>query len=358
MKLGIYTDKSHYVPEFRTRYLTGILKALWNERTVEERRKIYGVRADIFEVVDTIAAADVCLLPMLWNYYLDHNRVEQARQLARMAQNAGKEIIVWSEGDYGVHVPIENAVVFQYTINRARRACREYALAPAFDDNVALYLSGEPCYRPKTERPVVGFCGQAASSPVKQAAWRLHNLWRWGLYRLNLHQYEPPPVQPPVRLRSKVLDMLSRSSLVLTNFVIRDRYRGGAASAQDQSDPFNPIKKAFIDNLNTSDYIVCIRGTGNWSKRFYETLNWGRIPVFIDTDCVLPYDFAVDWKQYCVWVEPHEIPFAAEKVADFHAALSPAAFLDLQQACRNLWLDRLSIDGFYRHFAEHFNVQP
>lgn len=354
MTLKIYTDKSHYIPAMRTRYLTGILKALWNDHTPEERRQIYGVRADLFELVDAVEDADVCLLPMIWNYYLDHHQMKLAKDLARMAQKAGKEIIVWSEGDYGVSVPIENAVVFQYSITRSRRARREYALAPTFDDNVAIYLDGKPCFRHKTERPVIGFCGQAASAPIKQMAWKLNNLAHWGRYRVNLEQYEPPPVWSPVALRSKVLELLSQSPLVETNFIIRKRYRGGVVTAQEQADPYNAVKKAFIDNLNTSDYIVCVRGTGNWSKRLYETLNWGRIPVFIDTDCVLPYDFAVDWKKYCVWIERHEVPFVAQKVADFHAALSPHDFLDLQQACRNLWQERLSIDGFFVHFAEHF----
>jgi len=353
MKLKLYTDQSHYVPEHRSRYLTSILKALWNDLTLAERRRIYGVRADLFELVDTVAAADVCWLPMIWNYYLDHNRVEQAKQLAQRARKAGKEIIVWSEGDRGARVPIENAVVFQYTIAQSRRTRREYAIAPTFDDNVAIYLDGQPCFRHKTDRPVVGFCGQAAGHAIKQVVWIARNLWRWGKYRLNLEKYEPAPIYPPTLLRSKVLNRLSHSALVETNFVIRDRYRGGVVSAQEQADPYNPVKKAFIDNLNASDYVVCVRGTGNWSKRFYEALNWGRIPVFINTDCVLPYDFAVDWKQYCVWVEPREIPFVAQKIADFHAALSPSDFLDLQQACRQLWLERLSVDGFYQHFAEH-----
>ena len=98
------------------------------------------------------------------------------------------------------------------------------------------------------------------------------------------------------------------------------------------------------------------RGTGNFSMRFYETLCLGRIPIFVDTDCVLPYDFSLDWKQHCVWIDRSEIPFIAEKVADFHAALSPDDFIDLQRGNRELWEERLSTEGFYSHFYEHLGV--
>lgn len=354
MKLKLYTDKSHYIPEMRSAYLTGILKALWNDHTPEKRREIYGARADLFELVDSPEDSDVCLLPMTWNYYLNHNRIEQARQFAQRAQQAGKEIIVWSEGDYGVRVPIDNAVLFQLTINRSQRARREYALPPFFADNVTLYRDGKPQFRQKAARPIVGFCGQAASPLLKLIAWRLRSLKHWAMYRMGREKYLSPPIHPPIALRSRVLKLLSQSRSIDANFVIRDRYRGGVSPAMEQANPHETVKQDFIDNLDASDYIVCVRGTGNWSKRFYETLNWGRIPIFVDTDCILPFDFAVDWKRYCVWVERHELPFIAEKVADFHAALSPDDFRDLQQACRQLWLDRLSIDGFHTHFAEHF----
>jgi len=49
------------------------------------------------------------------------------------------------------------------------------------------------------------------------------------------------------------------------------------------------------------------------SYRLYEALCCGRIPVFIDTDCVLPYDFMIDWKKYFVWVDQSELPLIAEK---------------------------------------------
>lgn len=75
----------------------------------------------------------------------------------------------------------------------------------------------------------------------------------------------------------------------------------------------------FVKNMQESDYIINCRGSGNYSHRLIETLCCGKIPIFIDTDCVLPYDSAINWKNYCIWVEENEVPFIAEKVLDFHS---------------------------------------
>ena len=40
------------------------------------------------------------------------------------------------------------------------------------------------------------------------------------------------------------------------------------------------------DNL----YGLCVRGFGNFSFRLGETLMMGRIPILIDTECILPFD--------------------------------------------------------------------
>jgi hypothetical protein len=44
--------------------------------------------------------------------------------------------------------------------------------------------------------------------------------------------------------------------------------------------------------------------------------------VFIDSDCILPYDFELDWKKYCVWIKEDEIPVIADKIMEFHEKFS------------------------------------
>ena len=121
-----------------------------------------------------------------------------------------------------------------------------------------------------------------------------------------------------------------------------------------QANKYGVPRLAFVNNILNSDYTLCVRGGGNFSVRFYETLSLGRIPIFVDTDYVLPYDHIIDYRDYVVLVDQSEIPFIAEKVADFHHSMSDAEFVERQLACRQLSLDYLSHDGFYRQFHRHF----
>jgi hypothetical protein len=102
-----------------------------------------------------------------------------------------------------------------------------------------------------------------------------------------------------------------------------------------------------------SDYTLCVRGVGNFSYRLYETLSCGRIPVFVDTDCVLPYDSVIRWKDYCVYLDESEVAVIGERIAEFHRELSPSRFEGLQRDCRKLWEDYISPAGFFRNFHRH-----
>jgi hypothetical protein len=52
--------------------------------------------------------------------------------------------------------------------------------------------------------------------------------------------------------------------------------------------------------MRDSEFVFCPRGTGNFSIRFYETLYYGRIPIIIDTDIVLPFSDLINWDEIIV----------------------------------------------------------
>jgi hypothetical protein len=100
--------------------------------------------------------------------------------------------------------------------------------------------------------------------------------------------------------------------------------------------------------LNT-DYMLCIRGAGNFSIRFYEALSAGRIPLLINTRCALPFDDRIDWRRHCVIVEERDLSRAATILADFHASLSFEQFRKLQAENRRLWEEWLEPLSFLQH---------
>jgi hypothetical protein len=162
--------------------------------------------------------------------------------------------------------------------------------------------------------------------------------------------------------RARALKFLLKTPVLKTNFLFRMNVSFGGAwgglvpgGFVEKADQF---RQEFIDNIINSDYVLCIRGYDNFSLRLYETLCCGRIPVFLDTDCVLPYEFAVNWKDYCVWINQHEIHHIVEKVMDFHRQLSPQDFIDFQYKCREFWLNWFSPEGFFRNFYRHLDHHP
>jgi len=157
-------------------------------------------------------------------------------------------------------------------------------------------------------------------------------------------------------IRAAALQELSKSPLVETNFLIREQFLGGALLPSGEIDfaAMQLVRSEFEQNMVESDYILCARGAGNFSYRLYETLSCGRIPVFVDTDCVLPYQTEIDWESYCVWVSAKDIKHIGEKVAEFHESLSEQMFANLQQECRRLWESYLSPEGFFQNFYKHF----
>jgi hypothetical protein len=138
-----------------------------------------------------------------------------------------------------------------------------------------------------------------------------------------------------------------------TNIVLRDAFWAGM-TASSQPDDVHRVRREYVQNIADSDYVLCARGAGNFSYRLYETLSCGRIPVFIDTDCVLPLESLIDWKQYCVWVDEWDLSRIGDRVAGFHASLTPAEFVERQRACRRLWETHLAPQGFFAHLHEHF----
>ena len=118
----------------------------------------------------------------------------------------------------------------------------------------------------------------------------------------------------------------------------------------------------YVENMVESDYALAARGSetwgptaGNFSYRLYEVLSCGRPPLFVNTDCVLPFDHELDWTRFTVWVDESELGSVARRLTDFHASLDDDAFADLQHRCRQVWVEFLSPQGFFRNLHRYFH---
>ena len=271
---------------------------------------------------------------------------------------AGKPVVLFFNHGSDEEIAVEGTFVFRTSFFRPTRRENEFAF-PAWSEDFLLHTGGELPVRTKGAKPRVGYCGYAAPERAKRQERVVAPLRGLpGGNRLLCALGAGVNDHRGFRIRSEALLRLSESILVETNFLRRHAFWNGALSGLPDPLFVQQTRRDFVQSMADSDYVLCARGAGNFSYRLHETLFCGRIPVFINTDCVLPYDHWIDWRRLCVWVEEDDVAHIAERVAAFHDALSPAGFEERQWECRRAWEEWLSPLGFFANFYRHFEPGP
>jgi len=294
--------------------------------------------------------ADVAALPFEGGLLIDGGHpghaaaVEAGDRFFGHARSFGLRTVVLINNDRVTKVGGPGTVVFRTSMDRRTRAGREHAM-PAWSCDLFRRHGGGLVVRDKAAVPTVGFCGVVASR-LPPLTRRLRMFARRAGRPLGLNI----PHRDGVYLRQAAMDALAGSGEVRTNFLKRSSYYGG-----DVGDPslHDRARREYTENTLGSDYVLCVRGYGNFSFRFFETMSLGRIPVLIDTDCVLPFDDLFDYREFCVVVPEARIGRVAEEVARFHARLTPEGFRGLQARNRRFWEEWLSPEGFFRNAGRY-----
>jgi hypothetical protein len=316
----------------------------------ERRFDAYGhVASSLFEVT-ALADADVVVLPGDWYWVRgtswrsrpDRRRAELVRPLWERALAAGKPIWLFFTGDRSCdRVPFEGVHVFREGPFRSRLEPLDEVLPAFSEDLVASHCGGTPVERPWRPRPTVGFCGLASSKRLPRRL--IGDLAFRAVTAVREHRMDPSPQLGEV-LRERAVSLLQRDSRLRTNFILRDSkvfFRD--ADSRDLVD----VRREYVDNLVASDYVLCIRGSGNYSYRLYEALCTGRVPIIVDTDLALPLPDEIPWRELAVWVLPNQLDHIGDRVLEFHSRQTAREYIDLQQRLRELWLRRLSPQGFF-----------
>ena len=136
---------------------------------------------------------------------------------------------------------------------------------------------------------------------------------------------------------------LNASLDVQTRFILR-RYFGGHSSPQHREE--------YARNLLDCDYALVARGNGNFSFRLYEAMSAAAIPVFIDTDCCLPFDDVIPYRELFVWVPAHDVHRVADYVTRFHGDHDAQSLLAHRLRIREVYDRYLEPLAFHRELAD------
>jgi hypothetical protein len=344
--LKLYFDYSHYNKTHRGQLFPLLKPFIKGEGYTDKKRVLtYSISEREVEFVNDIQRTDIVILTMSWDYYIKHNSLDLAKHLITEALKANK--IVWSVslGDIGYKLPFYKHVkVFRASGFKSKLPQTHLGMPVFIADPLQVHYKTKTIDCPEYSiKPKIGFCGYANGSAFEMLKLSLKALIKIPINAIKSNTYEFDPVFIASYERFRLLKQMETDNKINTNFIYRGHYRAGANTPESRKQ----TTLDYFNNIKASQYVFCIRGAGNFSVRFYETLAMGRIPVFVNTDCLVPLDDTIDWKKHVVWIEAHEQRQIVQKVIDFHSGLNEVQFKALCERNRKLWADELSLKGFF-----------
>ena len=347
--LRIYTETNH-APELEwVNHLVHPVRAYWGDGTAEwpKWKKDFQFFKTYFQLTDDINEAAVGFLPMTINYYIKNHKLEKVSELANKMERLHKPLYVWLDGDHDVRYNHSNCIFIKYFGNSAKSIPNELIQpGDVKHDLLQQYFSGNLQIRKKNKFPSIGFDGIATYPASKLGFTILKNLVSAIHHSLFQTQFGTDPIIPMLVKRKKILDQLQDIPGIKANFNIRNSFAKGTIGGEET------VRREFIQNIINNDYTFCYRGAANYSLRFYETLCLGRIPLFINTNCVLPFAKKINWKDAILWVDQSEVGYLSEKIIDFHQSMTDKQFIEKQHWCREIWVKYLSKEGFCHQFHD------
>lgn len=298
-----------------------------------------------FVLVENIADADFVVVPHPYERY-KRNHPDKLDRIKAEARVAHKMILIDASGDIEHPIVDDDTVVLRQSQYRYGQRPNEIAIPLPAEDLLETYYQGNLVVRHKHGRPSVSFTGwaelpflQHVKTKIKEFPKRVRALFF----------PERAAEQKGVFLRQRALKILASNPQIDAHFLIRNSYSGHTQTLRGS---IEENRKQFVANIFDADYSLCVRGDGNSSIRFYEALSLGRIPLLLDTACVLPLEEKIDYKKFCVIVDHAELSRIDEKLIAFHESCSPEKFEQMQKMARDTFQTYLRNDVFYYHLAE------
>ncbi len=290
--------------------------------------------------------AEWVLIPIFITGLSNAVGVDYLKSCGQLAQRLKKPLGLFSNSDLLLDPPVERYYLFTPGSYRSKKYQIELPAVLPFDP-IIHYFQGEIDPISNQGKASVGFCGQATGNILK-------TIKDFLLIQQLRHQrakrkipYQRIPLFLPAYERSRLLTRLEKSELITTDFILRSKYRGGAQSEGEKK----TVEREFYKNIRANLFTVCLRGMGNYSVRFYQTLAMGRIPVLIDTDSSVPFVDHMDFRDFYIKV-PYSSRFQLDRILkDFVEGKTTQELILLQRSCRRVWLDHYQSQGMIMNLA-------
>jgi len=304
-----------------------------------------------YSIVSNVNDANIVVLPVDYAVFLKQR--EPFLGLLNAAKTAKLPIWIYTAGDYGFTNYIPNSYTFRLGGFDSKMDANTYVLPSFINDPYASVLTQGFTVLKKTNKPNIGFVGHAQSGVLKYLKDYTNHLKYQVKRKCNKILADKQRFYPSSVKRANYLKRLAVNEGLETNFILRNKYRAGLQIIETQKE----TTQQFYDNLFNNAYTFCIRGVGNFSVRFYETLAVGRIPILLNTDCRLPLSNPIDWTKHCLILDASSHIKIADQILEFHKGLSASEFENIQHSNRNLWLNTLQRDAYFLEIYNQFKTK-
>lgn len=297
---------------------------------------------DNYEKVNAPDKADFLALPLSVEYLFEQNQKKYYYDFLQLAKSHNKKLLVFTGGDYGKTINDDSVITIRLGGFKSKFPKHTFIMSPFIDDPFLKYnFDFYPLEY--VHDPSIGFVGHSAQGIVKWSKEFLvflkNNFEKIiGKKNTDMQSFYPSSIK-----RYQYLTKLESNKQLITDFIFRNRYGGGRNSDTERL----KTTLEFYKNIQDNAYTFCLRGAGNFSVRFYETLAMGRIPLLLDTDCRLPFENEIDWAKHALIIHNTDIDSIVKSIIDFHEKLDEMLFKELQMENRKLWENYFTKDGYF-----------
>lgn len=333
MPIKIFTNQSLLIAENRKHIFFFFLELAFTHKAWIH---------NYFYIVDSISDADIALFPLDICYTKSKYGKKIIQDFIDLASLNNIPIWLYSGGDIGWSKFNSQSHIVHFRLAGFKSKYKmKTEILPAFIQDPLQNIGFKPI---KSLVPPysIGFVGHASGGLNKWVKEFLifsrREIKRWLNQNTDYQAFYPSGVR-----RFLFLNQLKKMSQLHTNYILRDQYRAGVGKriALKQE-----TEKEFHNNIQSNLFTFCMRGGGNFSIRFYETLAHGRIPFYLDTDTQLPLENQIDWDRHIFRFKPEDN--LQEIQVKFLAFTRYNDLEQMQLKNRLLWENSLSREAYAR----------
>ncbi len=287
-------------------------------------------------------------------FLLDH--FNELKEYAKKAKKHNKSVLVFSYWEIDDYIDVEDNTIRFKRSTKKENPDNEYCLPP-FPEDFLKYNDGKiPLIHESAKKEYsVGYVGYADFYDLKS------RLYYIGVRIIGKIFRRKPAKRLLMKIRSdKIYGQLVnawignycrgraiKSIKKMKGYVFHFIQRNHALTTATKDE----MRKQYIQNMISSDFVLLVRGFWNYSIRQYEVLSLGKIPIYIDTWAKLPFPERIAYKDMFITIPIWDIR-NIQKYMDAYIKRNAWHLAEIQKDIRKTYEGFFVMKEYYRKIID------